>query len=259
MPIAVALADRPGTGRTASTGGSPCVVPKGELVVESGVRRQNQNFDDGTATLSSGPLTFLRLGIAKRLEIGVAPPSHEYRAVSGTTPFDSAEGVTDAVISAKYLIVDENTTQVSAGASYAPPTGTGEFTAGAPTYSIAANIGLTITPKLSFATSQVAGTAIGTGVDGLNRPFFVYAPSYTFAYALDNFDTLLLQAALISRQGPTLPSGNRSFLALQHAVGERLAIDIEYEENLRPTSGSVQRAIGFGIVWIAAPAHSLVR
>jgi len=40
MPAAVSLADRPGTGRSTSSGGSPCVAVPGEIVVESGARRQ---------------------------------------------------------------------------------------------------------------------------------------------------------------------------------------------------------------------------
>ncbi len=59
MPIAVALADRPGTGRTASTGGSPCVVLPGEIVIETGLRRQITTAPGSSVTLTSVPLTFV--------------------------------------------------------------------------------------------------------------------------------------------------------------------------------------------------------
>ncbi|HEV2738002.1 MAG TPA: hypothetical protein VGU66_05415 [Candidatus Elarobacter sp.] len=52
MPIAVALADRPGTGRTTSTGGSPCVVLPGEIVVETGFRRQITTSSGNSVTLA---------------------------------------------------------------------------------------------------------------------------------------------------------------------------------------------------------------
>jgi hypothetical protein len=254
MPIAVALADRPGTGRTTSTGGSPCVVLRDEIVVETGFRRQITTSSGGTATLADGPLTFVRAGIAKRLELGVAPPARQSRTIAGNPAFDAARGTTDLVLAAKYLIVDTGVTQGSLGASYAPPTGTGEFTAGAPTYSVSANLGITLSSKLSFTTSQVFGTAVGADASGANRTFFVYAPSFTLAYALDGVTTLLVQDALVSRQGPLLPAGSRGFVALQRAIGNRLAVDLDYELNLASTAGP-SHAVGIGLVWIAKPGQ----
>ncbi|HEX3466324.1 MAG TPA: hypothetical protein VHS78_19915 [Candidatus Elarobacter sp.] len=255
MPIAVALADRPGTGRTTSTGGSPCVVAPSEIVFETGVRRQTMRNPDGSVTLSSGPLTFVRAGVAKRVELGIAPPAYQSRAVSGVARVDAAHGQTDVVLAVKYLVLDAQNAQASLGASYAPPTGTGEFTAGAPTFSVSGNLGLALTPKLSLATSQVFGTAIGADVNGASRSFFVYAPSYTLAYALDGMTTVIGQAALVSRQGPVLPSGNRLLFALQRAVGSRLAVDLDYETNVKPTLGAPQHAVGGGLVWILKPAR----
>ncbi len=255
-PIAVALADRPGTGRTTSTGGSPCVVAPHEIVIEAGVRRQTMTSANGRVTLASGPLTFVRFGVGNRVELGIAPPAQQFRSVTGSAPVDTAHGVTDIVVAAKYLVADAKNAQASLGVSYAPPTGTGEFTAGAPTFSISGNLGIALTPKLSFATSQAFGTAIGAGAGGVSRSFFVYAPSYTLAYALDGMTTLLAQAALVSRQGPLLPSGNRGFVAVQRAVGDRLALDVDYEVNLKPTLGAPQRAAGFGVVWIVTPRRT---
>jgi hypothetical protein len=252
-PIAVALADRPGTGRTTSTGGSPCVVAPQEVVIEAGFRRQSMTSAIGSATLASGPLAFARFGIWNRLELGIAPPAQQSRSVTGTAPVDTAHGQTDIVVAAKYLVLDAKNAQASLGVAYAPPTGTGEFTAGAPTYSVSGNLGVVLTPRLSFATSQAFGTAIGVGNAGAPQSFFVYAPSYTLAYALDGSTTVLAQVALVSRQGPLLPSGNRGLIALQRAIGARLAVDVDYEMNLKPVLGAPQRAAGFGVVWIAVP------
>jgi hypothetical protein len=253
-PIAVALADRPGTGRTTSAGGSPCVVLPGAIVLETGFRRQITTSSGSSVTLASGPLTFVRAGIAKRLELGIAPPANQSRAIAGNAPFDAARGTTDLVLAAKYLVLDTRVAQGSLGAAYAPPTGTGEFTAGAPTFSLSANLGLTLGPKLSFTTSQVFGTATGADASGANRTFFVYAPSFTLAYALDGATTLLIQDALVSRQGPLLPAGSRGYAAVQRALGDRLALDVDYEINLASRTGS-SRAVGFGLVWIVTPGR----
>jgi hypothetical protein len=222
-------------------------VSRGEIVLETGFRQQTSG---ATVTLSSGPLTFIRIGIAKRCEIGIAPPANEFRAVSSNVvAFDNARGSTDPVLAIKYLVSDLQSMQVSIGGSYSPPLGRGEFTAGAPTYSLSLNAGFTLGSRWSFSTSQVFGTGIGTLDNGNNSSYFVYSPSFTFAYALDGATTLLAQSALLSRQGPLLPSGNRSLVALQQAVGDRLALDVEYEVNAKPLFGP-QHAIGFGAVWI---------
>ena len=207
----------------------------------------------------SGPLTFLRFGVAKRVEFGIAPPANQSRAIAGNAPLDMAHGQSDMIFAAKYQLMDEQPVQASIGASYTPPTGTGEFTGGAPSYSVSANLGVTLTPKLSLTTSQSFGTQIGAGVDGLNRSFPVYAPSYTLGYAIDNATMVLVQAALVSRQGPTLPSGDRAFLAVQRGLSDRLSVDLEYERNLKPTLGAPQNAIGFGFVWIASPRRATPR
>jgi len=251
MPIAVALADRPGTGRTTSTGGSPCVVLQDEVVIETGLRRQITTSTGSSDTLASGPLTFVRAGIAKRLELGVAPPANQSRSIAGSAAlFDAARGASDLVLAAKYLALDRPAVQGSVGAAYAPVTGSGEFTAGAPTFSLSANLGLTLSSRLSFATSLVWGSGVGPDVRGANRTFFVFAPSFTLAYALDGSTTLLVQDALVSRQGPVLPAGSRGFVALQRAVGNRVAFDVDYEDNLAPRAGRAN-AVGFGLVWIA--------
>lgn len=248
-PIAATLADRPGTGRTTSSGGSPCVALPGEWILETGVRRQNTANPGGSSALASGPLTLLRAGVSPKLEIAFAAPAPESRAAFGSASVDSARGSTDVVLAAKYLVLDTQRAQGSLGASYSAPTGSGEFTAGAPTFSLSANVAIALSARVTFATSQVAGTAIGPDVANRNRSFFVYAPSYTLSYALDAADTLIAQDALVSRQGPLLPYGSRVVIALQRAFGTRLAVDVDIERNLRPTIGT-QNALGAGVVWI---------
>jgi hypothetical protein len=254
-PMAVTLADRPGTGRGTSTGGAPCVAPPGELVIESGLRRQ-QMWQPRYTVLSSGPLTLVRYGVAPRLEIAIAPPAQQSRYAQLGGAFDNARGTTDAALDVKYMLFDRPIAQASVDFAYVPPTGTGEFTDGAPTYSVSANLGFTLNDRWSFATSQAFGTNVGANAAGLNVTYFDYTPSYTLSYAITDNLSLLAQVALESRQGPVEPSGNRSFLALQQAIGSRLAVDLDFERNLKPAPGlGPQQAIGFGFVWIAAPAR----
>jgi hypothetical protein len=253
--MAVTLADRPGTGRNTATGGAPCVVPRGELVVESGWRRQLM-WQPGYDVLASGPLALLRYGIGRRVELAIAPPALQSRFAEPGAGFDNTRGWADAAVALKYIFVDQSAAQASVGFTYTPPTGTGEFTNGAPTFAVSQNIGLTLSDRWSFATSQVIGTNVGPNAAGRNVTYFDYTPSYTLAYALTNATNVLAQVALESRQGPLEPSGNRSFLALQQALGSRIAVDVDFERNLKPMVGlGPQQALGFGFVWIAAPAR----
>jgi hypothetical protein len=257
VPAAATVADRPGTGRTTSNGGAPCVVLQGDVVVEDGVRRQvtTEPGGVGASTLTSVNLAFVRVGIAKRLEFGFTPPASEVRSASGASSFDAARGTTDVVAALKYLVWDSASVQVSAGAAYSDPTGTGEFTAGAPTYATSANVAVALTRRLALSTSLVLGTAVGPDTAQLNRTFVVFSPSVTLAYALDTVDTLLIQDAFTSRQGPVDPAGSRGFVALQRALGPRLALDAEFEMNLLPLAGRAARALGFGVVWYAHSSH----
>jgi hypothetical protein len=256
-PAAASVADRPGTGRTTSNGGAPCVVLQGDVVVEDGVRRQVTTEPGGVGadTLTSVNLAFVRVGIAKRLELGFTPPANEFRAASGASSFDTAHGTTDVAAALKYLVWDSPSVQASVGAAYSAPTGAGEFTAGAPTYATMANVAVALTPRLSLSTSLVLGTAVGPDAAQFNRAFFVFSPSVTLAYALDTVDTLLIQDAFTSRQGPVSPAGSRGFVALQRALGPRLALDAEFEMNLLPLAGRAARALGFGVVWYAHASH----
>jgi hypothetical protein len=251
-PEAVTLADRPGTGRGTSTGGAPCVAPPGELVIESGLRKQ-QMWQPAYAALISGPLTLFRYGVAPRLEVAFATPAQQSRSVQPGSAFDNAHGADDPALDVKYMLLDRQSAQASVDAAYVPPLGSGEFTNGAPTYSISANLGITFSDRWSFAMSQAFGTNVGANTSGRNVTYFDYTPSYTLAYAITNDLTLLAQVALESRQSPVQGSGNRSFLALQQAIGPRLAVDFDFERNLKPTAGlGPQQALGFGFVWIAS-------
>jgi Putative MetA-pathway of phenol degradation len=254
-PAAATLADRPGTGRSPATGGAACVVPPGELLIESGLRRQVTSGPDGAAgVLASGPLTVLRYGLAPRLEVVFAPPVPQSRSARGPSPFPAARGTSDATLGAKLMLIDRAAVQLSFGASYTPPTGSTAFTAGAPTFTVGLNSSFALSPALTLTIDEAVQTATGAFPDGTTRVYAVHAPSYAIALAVGPHDTLLLQDALLSRQGPLLPAGSRLALALQHAIGTRLALDVDLERNAAPLNGA-QHAVGAGLVWVLVPAR----
>jgi hypothetical protein len=249
-PSAAGLADRPATGRNTSTGGAVCVVPKDALVVEAGVRDQTTTSSGADSSLVSYPLPLVRYGLAPRLEIAIAPPTQIVRSVSGAFAFAPAAGTTDSAISAKWLVADAPAFQASIGAGYVFPTGNVAFTNGAGSASFGVNAGFTLGPKISLTLSATMMNAFGSDPNGDTIPFFTFAPSLTLGYAIDAATTLLVQDALVSRTSPVGASGSRAFVALQHALGSRLAIDVEYERNLTPLPGTQAWAFGVGAVWL---------
>lgn len=249
-PSAAGLADRPATGRNTSTGGAVCVVPKDALVVEAGVRDQTTTSNGANSTLVSYPLPLVRYGMAPRLEIAIAPPTQIVRSVNGAFAFAPAAGSADSAVSAKWLVADASSFQASIGAGYVFPTGGAAFNNGAGSASFGVNAGFTLGPKISLALSATMMNAFGSDPNGATIPFFTFAPSLTLGYAFDAATTLLVQDALVSRTSPVTGSGSRAFVALQHALGSRLAIDIEYERNLTPLPGTQAWAFGVGAVWL---------
>jgi hypothetical protein len=249
-PTAATLADRPGTGRFTSTGGSPCVVPAGAVVLELGVRRQATISATGDSVLVSAPLALLRFGTAPRLELALAPPDALDRVSTGTYPFASAAGSSDGALSAKWQALDTALWQISIGASYLAPIGAPAFTAGSATWSFGPNVAYAATSRLTIAFSPVVGTLTGADANGNTIAYATFMPSLTASYAF-GATTLLVQEAVVSRGSPTTNASARAFIAVQHAFGNRLAIDMEFERNLTPIAGTRATALSAGLVWIA--------
>lgn len=249
-PAAATLADRPGTGRFTSTGGSPCVVPEGAVVLELGVRRQSTISATGDSVLVSAPLALLRFGTAPRLELALAPPDALDRVSTGAFPLASAAGSSDAALSAKWQALDAALWQISVGASYIAPAGAPAFTAGSATWSFGPNVAYAVSSRLTIAFSPVVGTLTGADANGNTIAYAAFMPSLTASYAF-GATTLLVQEAVVSRGSPTTNASARVFVAVQHAFGNRLAVDVELERNLTPIAGTRATAVSAGLVWIA--------
>ncbi len=247
-----AIVDRPGLGRPTATSGSPCVVPRGDGLLEFGYRAQTTRGDGGTSELGVFPLALLRTGFGTRMEALLQPPAQSIRsgdALGGT--FAPAVGSQDVGFGLKRMLDDRNAFQDSLGIfvtvpSGAPPGPTG-FSAGAATYTLGYTASVPLSATVGVSTTQsFIGNAVPLAAGGATR-FFSFQPSLTFSYGFAPNTSLLVSDQITTPLGPAGGTGNRGLLGLQRVVSPRLVFDAEYELNALPGAPAVtQHALGAG-------------
>jgi hypothetical protein len=247
-----AIVDRPGLGRPTANNGSPCVVPRGHLVIEGGYRNQATVGSNGTSTLEVYPLALIRVGLAARTELILQPPAYSNRggaALGGG--FVPSTGAQDIGFGFKRMLDDRPSFQDAVEASYTAPTGTPQgsagFSAGGPTYTLTYTAAFALKGNVGISVTQNAiANAAPLDPSGSAR-FFSYQPSVTLSYGFAPNLTLLGTDQIATPLGPAGGTGNRVLFALQRQVSPGAVLDVEYEINALPTPPSVrQHAFGFG-------------
>jgi len=245
------VTNRPGLGRAITINGSPCVVPIGAVVLEASYRNQITK-SDGTSRLSTYPNPVVRYGAAGRNEIVLSPSliySRRTGAALGGT-FIPATGVQDAGFGFKHSLRDRPWTQdalelfVTLPTGY--PTGSFGFSAGAPTYLLGYSASFGLSTRVGLTTTHNFSSSAGTNGSGAMQRYFSYQPSLGLSYALSSTTTLLLQDQLTIPTAPGGSTGNRALAAIQQTVGSHVVLDVEFEQNLLPTPGFNQHALGTG-------------
>jgi hypothetical protein len=242
------LVDRPGVGPAATSSGSPCTVPRKEVVVEFGYRNEVDNGKGGTSVLSSYPMTLVRLGITKRDEIIYAPPTMVIRAGAYVPDlFTPSIGVLDSGFGWKHNIQSHYWYQDAVEVFVTVPTGTNGFSLGGPSYAFS-YIGAFSPPgKLGIFTSFTLANAPGTPKNGgALRRYASYAPAVTLSYAIGDTTSVILNENVTIPVNPTGGTSNVLLVALQRTLSPGFVVDVESEYNLTPNTGYHERAIGFG-------------
>jgi hypothetical protein len=243
----ISLVNRPGIGPAATTSGSPCTVPRKEVVVEFGYRNEVDSGPGGTSILSSYPMTLVRLGIAKRDEIIYAPPTMAIRAGNVPSLFSPSTGVLDSGFGWKHNIQSHYWYQDAVEVFVTVPTGTNGQSLEGPSYSFS-YIGAFSPPgKLGIFTSFTVANAPGTPPrGGALRRYASYSPSISFSYPIDDSTSVILNENLTIPANPTGGTSNVLMVGLQRALSPGFVVDVESEFNLMPNTGYHERAIGFG-------------
>ena len=247
-----AIVDRPGIGRPTANNGSPCVVPWGHLLVESGYRNQQTSGADGTSVLVVYPLALLRVGVGGRWEVALQPPAQAIRSgasLGGT--FDPAVGSEDAGLGIKRMLDDRATFQDAveffATSPTGAPTGSVGFSTGGATY--------TLSYTAAFPLSSIFGASVTqnftqneAALGAAPAPsFFSYQPSLTLSYGFPKNFTLLVADQFTTPLTATGGTGNRALLGLQRVLSPGVVVDAEFELNTAPMAPAQrQHAYGFG-------------
>jgi len=246
------ITNRPGLGRAITINGSPCVVPAGEVVLEAGYRNQVTTAS-GTSWLTTYPNPVVRFGIAGANEILFLPPlAYSFRTgadLGGT--FLPAAGIQDAGVAFKHSLRDhpwmQDALEVFVTLPTGYPAGAYGFTFSVPTYLLGYSASFSLNDRVGLTTTQTFNLNAGTTGSGALRPYFSYQPSLGFSYTLSSRTSLLLQDQLTMPTAPGGATGNRGFAAIQQSVGANTVLDVEFEQNLLPSPGFNQHALGAGL------------
>jgi hypothetical protein len=239
--------NRPGVGPAAASGGSPCTVAKGRVVVEVGYRNEIDAGQGGTSILSSYPMAVIRMGIDKRNELLVVPPTMAVRSGVAGNVFLPAIGTQDSGLGWKHNFHARAAYQDALALTITTSTGTNGYSAGGPTFALdyvgALSLGPRVFASASFGAIDAPGTPLAGGPP---QRFLSYQPSATVGYGLDARSVLFASDNVSFPLRPGGGSSNVLLLAAQRAISRSAVVDVETELNLRPQAGFSERTIGFG-------------
>jgi hypothetical protein len=247
------IVDRPGVGRAVAVNGSPCVVPRGRVVVEAGGREQLTTAPDGTSRLVTAPDPLVRIGIGDRDEIVVSPTLiFSWRGGANLgAPFVPAFGMQDAGFGFKRELDDRPDMQDAIEAFVTVPTGfprgpTG-FSAGTTTELVGYSIVIPLSATVGLTSTQNVVRGSAPNAAGVTTAFTAYQPSLGVSYALGARATVLVQDQITTPLAPGAGTGNRALLGFQEVVAPNIVVDAEYELNALPPANAHQRAVGIGV------------
>lgn len=148
-PAAIS-ANRPGFGETAD------VVGRGVLQFESGIVFDSDRAADVETRTMSGPVSLVRVGLARRVEVQVASEGLFARSVDGPTGGGRISGRADLDLGLKAKIATEAEAGINVAllAAVNLPTGGAAFSSGS----------YDPTVKIAFAKSLPAGLSVGGNV-----------------------------------------------------------------------------------------------
>lgn len=238
------VVNRPGVGSATESGGSPCTVQKGRVVLEIGYRNEVNDGNGGRSRLSSYPMALFRTGLDKRNELIVILPTLSLQA---GTVFPPAIGAQDAGVGLKHAIANHRWFQDAVQFVMSEPSGTNGYSAGGATFALTYGRTFPVGSRVDLDADVSVVDAPGMAPSGaVTRYFISYQPSIALTYSLDRLTSLTLNDNLSVPTTPTGGSSNVLSVALQRSLSPGTVVDVESEFNLTPAAGYRQRAIGFG-------------
>lgn len=226
----LAVLDRP------TIGFSTCAEQTGRALFEIGYQRQK---GEGVLDQIQYPQNFLRVGLARHLELDVIGPA--YVRTGGQT------GMSDAGLGFKYEFSPAGKLQAAIDGLYTGPNGASFLTAGNATETANLDAAYNLSDTVSIGTTLAFGATGGYGANGIHGRYGVFTPSFVVAKQLGDELQLYGEYVSISRVAPD--AGARTFVdyGIQQLLGRRIEIDAELGQSLGASAGGPFSYIGVGM------------
>lgn len=201
-------------------GYSACAVAAHTVVFEEGYQFQR----GGGQTLIQYPQSFVRYGIAPRLEVDLIGPEYNRAISSAGSPRD---GLSDSGIGFKVELPPHGRWTLGLDGLYTTPNGSPQFTFGGTTLTANADVSYAVTPSVSLGTTQAFSAASGVEANGSAVRYGLWMPSVVLTKQLNGENQLYAEYVYQSATAPG--AGGRAYVdyGLQHLIGPRLEVDAE--------------------------------
>ena len=207
-------------------GFSPCAVKPHETVVEAGYANQS-----GGQAVTLFPQGFIRFGASPNLELDVDGPNGK---------FDSGFGL-------KYEFAHDAQHAYALDALYTLPTGSAQYTYGAPSEQLNVDYSGPLTPGTGFGTTFGAAHSATQAIDGHTARTTAFLPSAVVTALLNDRTQLYLESYGSTRLRPDGGSLFGMDGGVQYLISPQLEIDAELGRTVTDVAISHYAGIGFGI------------
>lgn len=207
-------------------GFSPCAVKPRETVVEAGYANQS-----GGQAMTIYPQGFIRLGAAPNLELDIAGPNGK---------FDSGFGL-------KYELGHDSQHAYAIDALYTLPTGSAQYTSGAPSEQLNFDYSAPLTPGMGFGATVGVANSAAQALDGHVARTTTLLPSAVVTTLLNDRTQLYLEGYGSTRLRPDGGSLLGLDGGVQYLISPQFEIDAELGRTITDIAVSHYAGIGIGV------------
>lgn len=220
-------------------GYSACAVAPRTVVFEEGYQLERQGSGQ---TLTQYPQSFIRIGVAQRLELDAIGPSYNRVAGNGS----STAGFQDSGIGFKYELAPKGDCTIGFDGLYTSPNGSSAFTNGGYTAAANGDLACSLTSSFGIATTQEFGTVSGARADGTFGRYLLWTPSIVATEQFAGGNQLYFEYVYQSKIAPD--AGGRAFLdyGIQHLIGSHVEVDAEMGHALTGNAAQTFNYVGVG-------------
>ncbi len=216
---------------------SVCTVRPQKILIETGYQNTSYN---GSGQVVDYPQSYIRVGVARNLELAFAPPQEQVQSIDGLRQ----TGTTDATIGLKAVIGYTPKTSYGAFVQASVPTGDRTYTSYGSNLILGLNGTLTLSPAFSlFGTIQGQDDTTGTARYGSIVPSLGVSATLPTSFPASAF---VEDAQFTKATGPGSSTRTQLLGGITFDVGSRVQLDAEYGYSPTIATGRYHY-VGFGV------------